>query len=76
LALKQQQKKFEIRILACQSRFAECELFQKNLLVFDIAAKRRKNQISGLVNSMCKESWPRGPDFGLPLERAFNDSRC
>jgi hypothetical protein len=34
---------------------AECELFQKNLLIFDITAKRRKKhkiQISGLVNSM------------------------
>jgi hypothetical protein len=69
LALKQQQKKFEIRILACQSRFAECELFQKNLLIFDIAAKRRKNQISGLVNSMCKESWPEDQDLICPWER-------
>jgi hypothetical protein len=43
-------------MLTCQSRFAECELFQKNLPIFDIAAKRRKshkNQIAGLVNSMC-----------------------
>jgi len=22
------------------------------------------------------KSWPRGPGFGLPLERAFSDSRC
>ena len=56
LAHIQLQIKFEIRILACQSRFSECELFQKNLLIFNIAAKRRKkhkNQILGLVSSMC-----------------------
>ena len=53
LAHKQLQIKFETRILACQSRFAECELFQKNLLIFDIAAKRHKNQIAGLLNSTC-----------------------
>ena len=39
---KQLRIKFETRILACESRIAECELFQKNLLIFDIAAKRRK----------------------------------
>ena len=42
LVHKQLRIKFEIRILASQSRFAECELFLKNLLMFDIAAKRRK----------------------------------
>jgi hypothetical protein len=42
LVYERPQIKFEIRILACQSRIAERELFQKNLLIFDIAAKGAK----------------------------------
>jgi hypothetical protein len=69
LAHKQLQIKLKTRILACQSRFAECEQFQKNLLIFHIAAKRRKKHKS-------KESWPSFQPIGftawLPARRAYS----
>ena len=40
-----------------------------------VETQRREPQYSNRLKSRHKESWPRGPGFGLPSERAFSHIR-